>query len=517
MPTYEIKSPQGDIFEINAPEGASQEEIMAYATANMPQSPATSGFLDSVRGLAQGSGGIGAAWEGIKNGATFGLGDELQAGIAAYTSAPFVEGLSVGDAYDQALSGLRQENQQAQINSPLAYLGGNVAGTLATGAGIARGATSAAPRLSGQVADLAATNPITAGATLGATQGGLAGFGNGEGDFASRSSNAAHDAILGGLVGGAVGGVASGISGRLAAKGSQRLSAEDIRAQAGQAYQKADQIGGVLKPEFTDNFLNKARSLVLSDDELINSMKSNKPLADAFDDLNVFQGQPLSLQRAQALDEQLGNMIDAQTELGKVNKIGKKLLDVQREFRNGIENATEAEIVGTKEGFEALKEGRKLWSKSIKLNDIERILQKADAADNKATVIKNGFASLQNKAGGLNGYTSEEKKAIAIAAKTGLTTDILKVLGSRLGPIGAGIVGTAGAGPIGGLAAGAASYGTSAAARKAAEAIQLGKANRVADLIANGTPTVRYTPAPIIAGATLPATTITVRPSDRKN
>lgn len=505
MPVYEITSPQGDTYEITAPEGATQEQILAYAQQNMPKKD--SSFLGTV----------GDTWEGVKNGATLGFGDELQAGIAAYTSAPFVKGLSLGDAYDQALAGLRQENQQAQNDSPLAYLGGNVAGTLATGAGIARGATSAAPRLSGQVADLAATNPITAGATLGAAQGGLAGFGNGEGDFASRSSNAVHDAILGGFVGGATGGIASGISGRLAARGNQRLSANDIKSQANAAYKKADEIGGVLKPEFTDDFLSKARSSILSDDELINTMKSNKPLADAFDDLNIFKGQPLTLQRAQALDEQLGNMIDAQTELGKVNKIGSKLLNVQREFRNSIENATEDQITGTKEGFQALKDGRKLWTKSIKLNDIERILQKADSADNKATVIKNGFSALQNKAGGLNGYTAEEKKAISIAAKTGLTTDILKVLGSRLGPIGAGILGTASTGPVGGIAAGAASYATSAAARRAAEAIQLGKANRVADLIANGTPTVRYTPAPVIAGATLPATTITVRPSDRRN
>ena len=37
MPTYEITSPTGEVFEITAPEGASQADIMSYAQSQMAQ------------------------------------------------------------------------------------------------------------------------------------------------------------------------------------------------------------------------------------------------------------------------------------------------------------------------------------------------------------------------------------------------------------------------------------------------------------------------------------------------
>lgn len=42
MPTFDITSPDGRKFRVNAPDGATQEQIISYARANMPEAPAKS-------------------------------------------------------------------------------------------------------------------------------------------------------------------------------------------------------------------------------------------------------------------------------------------------------------------------------------------------------------------------------------------------------------------------------------------------------------------------------------------
>lgn len=93
----------------------------------------------------------------------------------------------------------------------------------------------------------------------------------------------------------------------------------------------------------------------------------------------------------------------------------------------------------------------------------------------------------------MRGYTKTEQAFIKKAAKTGLVTDALNVFGSRLGAPIAGAAGFATMGPLGGAVSALASHAASSAARKGAQAIQTGKANAVADLIANGIPTVNVT------------------------
>lgn len=39
MPTYEVTSPDGQVFEVTAPEGATEQEVLAYAQANFQSSP----------------------------------------------------------------------------------------------------------------------------------------------------------------------------------------------------------------------------------------------------------------------------------------------------------------------------------------------------------------------------------------------------------------------------------------------------------------------------------------------
>ena len=142
-----------------------------------------------------------------------------------------------------------------------------------------------------------------------------------------------------------------------------------------------------------------------------------------------------------------------------------------------IKDAPASSIGGGKEGFELVNQGRKLWSTSAKLSDIERIIQRAELMDNPAQGLKSGFRTMLNNPNRLRGFSKEERKAIRNAAESGVVTDLFRTFGSRLIPIAT----TATGGGIGSTAL--ATAGT-IASRDSATRLQLGKANVLADLIA---------------------------------
>lgn len=278
---------------------------------------------------------------------------------------------------------------------------------------------------------------------------------------------------------------ASPVVGGLALDGFNKLNkksvfprAEKIRKMASSLYEKADKRGGTLKSEFVDDFLVKAERELLSGDEVIRQMKSNKPLMDAFDDLTLLKNQPMSLQRAQAIDEQLGDMITTAMKEGRQTKTSRALMEVQSTFRDMIEGADEALVDGGKEGFEALKKARKLWSTSRKMDDIERIIQRAQMMQQPANSIKAGFRTLYNNKKRMRGYSKAEREAIKKAAESGVVSDLLSTFGSRL----TGIIGLGSGNP---MLAGA-GYVGSKVSRDAAEAMQMKRANNILETIAEG-------------------------------
>jgi len=254
-------------------------------------------------------------------------------------------------------------------------------------------------------------------------------------------------------------------------------NADDLRKTAGKLYDKADQKGGSLSVDFTDDFIKQSEEILLDIDPKVRGLKTNKPLLDVFDDIEAFKDEGMTLQRAQAIDEFLGDAIDGFTEFGRVKKQGKKVLDVQSNFRKMIEEAAETSVVGGKEGFRSLVEARGVWSTSRKLDDVERIITRAELMDSPAQGIKSGFRTLLNNPNRIKGFNKVERAAIKNAAETGVIVDTLRVVGSRLNPI---IALSSG----GGLGAAAASQATSLATRGAATRVQVNKAKKLAELIA---------------------------------
>lgn len=197
----EIEAPDGSIIEF--PEGTNDATITSVMAREY-------GAPKPQPDMMQRAGNV---WEGIKSGATFGLGPEIQAGVAgAYVGARNLLGMDTGGltmsgANKQAYQELEANRAQA-AQDPWAYLPGEVTGAIATGAGI----TKALPQATGALTQFASKGLPQALLTaqgIGGVSGALYGAGSGEGTLTDRAKSA--------QMGGAVGSLA-GPAGAMAAK-----------------------------------------------------------------------------------------------------------------------------------------------------------------------------------------------------------------------------------------------------------------------------------------------------------
>jgi len=216
--------------------------------------------------------------------------------------------------------------------------------------------------------------------------------------------------------------------------------------------------------------------------QLLSTMEKSKPKAIAgtylpkedlryissLDEFKALKNKNLTIDDVDTHDKTIGNKIFEAYRRGE-NYDADKLRDIQNNFRNMVQDF---------EGGAKLKEARSLWSKNYKMQDIERIFKSAEFSENPATAIKQGFKTLALNAKKIRAYSPEEVRLIEKAARTGIGTDVLKVMGSRLNPIISGATG--------GLDAGAASYVGSAISRSGAGYLQGRRGARVVKEITKG-------------------------------
>ena len=204
MGQIKITGPDGRSLALNAPDGASEDQIMAKINeikANWGSIP----HPDTVQTTA-----TGAFLTGVGQ-AAFGFGDEIEAGARAlYDKA--VDGGPLGDAYDRNLDETRARVRASADQHPVAYYGGEIGGALAVPGGLARigvrGAIHAA-------ANQGIRAGVKAGAKEGAAYGAAYGFGKSEGGPQARLEGAAGGAAVGGAFGAAAPVVLSGMRGAL--------------------------------------------------------------------------------------------------------------------------------------------------------------------------------------------------------------------------------------------------------------------------------------------------------------
>lgn len=426
---------------------------------------------------------------GAAQGVSFGYGDEALAALSA-AGAKALDFMQVdralggeveesfGDIYRASLDKDKSIVEKSIDDNPAAFVTGNILGAIGTGG--AGAATKTGQALARGLRSGSLPTRIAKGAAVGATSG--AAYGAGSSSPGERTRGAAEGAAVGAVFGGAVPAVGSAAN-RVAASRqiskAPELTSEAVKAMASDLYSNAEKIGGVLRPQVTNNFLNKLNKMV-PQTPAGKALAGDSPFTKIVTRITTLKNKPLSLREAQEIDEFLSDAVDAAMDAGRVTKQSKKLMDVQTAFREVIEGASDSDVVGGKAGFESLKEARTLWAAQHKLADIERIVARASQMDQPVTGIRNGFRTLVNNPSRMRGYTKEEQMLLRKAAKTGIVTDLMRVAGSRLNPIIASSAGLATMNPAALGAAGVAWAG-GAAARRAAESLQRGRANAAAN------------------------------------
>lgn len=276
------------------------------------------------------------------------------------------------------------------------------------------------------------------------------------------------------------------------------MTADDVKELSNQSYRKADELGGLLSPKVTNGFIDDAGRDLKPQTEAGIAVAGKNAVTDLTERLSTLTGKPLTLAAAQEVDEELTNLVSKEYGLKGLSKDGQKMLDLQTKFRKSIEDATpdNGGVLGGKDGFEALKEGRRLWSKQAQMRDIESIINRAELAEQPANAIRSGFKTLANNKARMRGYDQETRNLIREAAQTGVVGEGLRFFGSRLLST---ITGTAAGGVGGGLpgaiVGGAAAQGIGMGARKLGENLARGRANKVLESISK-----EVAPTPAVTG-----------------
>lgn len=192
MAKFEITAPDGSKWEIQAPEGASEAEVLSFARSqwSAQEKPDTNYLQGITRSATQGT--------------TLGFADEVEAAGGA-TAGAIIEavkgnGWNWGGEYEKELDRIRREQGAFTDENPGAALAANLIGGLATAGPAASravlGASSAAAVPAGGVGA-----KIARGAAAGGGIGAVSGFGNAEGGVGERLVGAGVGAAAGTTVG----------------------------------------------------------------------------------------------------------------------------------------------------------------------------------------------------------------------------------------------------------------------------------------------------------------------------
>lgn len=498
MPKYRITAPDGGTYEITAPEGASDADIMWYAQQNLtagsqPQTqrvelPQQPNEVPYGEGLAR------AGFQGL----TFGAGDEITAGGVAALRA--LGGNNFGETYDKVLSHERGNMERFREQAPVASTVAEIGGALPT-AMVPLGALGRAAQ-GGSLATRA-----LAGGAIGAGQGGLYGFNAGEGGFDERLD----DAAIGATIGGGIGGVAApaiGAGVRSASNALARTNAgkatiaaapslDDLASRASALFKQADDMGVVVKPEAYRSFADDVAALAAKEgiDAQV-TPSSAGALSRILSEAD--SGQPLSLQTLNTVRRVAQNAAGSNDP--NERRIASLMIDKLDDF---IDDLTPDKMVGTATGEPGpiLREARNLWSRMRR----GEMLQEAEyRAGNQASGVENGirtqFRSILNSPTKRRGMTQEEIAALErVVQGTPLSNTLKRVgrmsfgTGQQSGFLGGSVGSAAGAGagsvvggPVGAAVGAAIPPAIGYAAQRGAQGIAA-RNNRLAQaLIANG-------------------------------
>lgn len=239
MATFIVTGPDGQNYEVSAPDNASEADILDYVRKSIGARQPGDRFTDNA----------GANWDGGDNfasGVLQGFGDEVKAATAAAKEAWVDGGLDFSEAYDQAKTAYQGARQDYNNRNPKMGVATDIAGQVAPWliGGAAVAGAKALPKVT------STTGRMAAGGGVGAGIGGVSGFTNAEGEFNDRVEGAAEGSAIG-LVTGALAAPVAELIGKVGKAGLQRVlngvAGGFTRAEQKLANAIADMGGGDIK------------------------------------------------------------------------------------------------------------------------------------------------------------------------------------------------------------------------------------------------------------------------------
>lgn len=427
-------------------------------------------------------------------GVSFGFADEitdrLGAGIASLATDE-----SYGNLLDQARAGTKERMAQQMEQRPALSIGSQLAGALLTGG--AGATTKAGTALSNSLRsgallgkELGLAGRIAKGAAAGATASGITGFGSGSGlenridsgadSLAAGAAVGAAFPIAGSAVNKALAGGKTALTG-LKARGTEELTdaAQSMRDASAASYGAMRSSGATFNPSAASRIVSDIESKIAADG-LTNAGLHGKALG-VIDDLKGAAAKgDFSLegldQYRQLLGEVAGNFNDPSN--ARKAKIAIKAIDEVVDSLGASDLAS-----GDRAAIDALQEGRRLYAKTRRFENVAEIVKKSDG---DANYLKRELKKLSDKVEKNRGmgYSQQEREALKRAGSLTNGEAILKMLGkfgfdagnSRIGSGVGALVGGAGVGAVVGTPAGIAAPVAGTAARYGQKLVARGKA-----------------------------------------
>ena len=263
-------------------------------------------------------------------------------------------------------------------------------------------------------------------------------------------------------------------------------AAKDVARAYYQTFDRAAQDGGSLTPQATNKFIASVEAAAPKPG-IGQAVAGQNAITDLVERLQPYKDKPMSLQDVNDIDKQLGNLVSAEYGKTGVSDIGRQLQGIQHDFRDQAANPSAGDVVSGQAGIDALGPARKAYSQAMKLDTIERIQERADMTDNPTTSVRTQVRTLLNNDRLSRAFSDEEKAALRDAADRGATATALHIMGSRLFPLIAGGVGSAG-GFFGAVAGGTAGHFLNEGARWAENALAARRMQNALSVVSKSVP-----------------------------
>jgi hypothetical protein len=258
---------------------------------------------------------------------------------------------------------------------------------------------------------------------------------------------------------------------------------------------KARASGADLHPDYVNKFIDKVTADAEPEGPGTAAVSGpNDPVAAMVQRLQALRDQPLNIKDVMGMDQALNAQRRAAIKADP--DLARRLGDLQDSLRDQVGAATEADVGGGAEGWNAFKDGRAAYSQYKKMEAVEDMKERADGTQNPTSSYKTAVNNFKNgpKA---RGWSDDEIASLEDSANRGVIGGTLHALGSRLIPLVAGGVGLTKYGVLGALGTTVGAHYMGEMVRNVGNALQTQRFNRTMNVLGSRVPPP---PNPLNAG-----------------